>query len=208
MKTNLFWDFRWDQNYLGAGSNYYQNQFTIMLYGGHIRAEGSDFDLIAFTLCHELGHYLGGNPKQRIHNLNGDWSSAEGQSDWFAAKVCLPQLYSYFKTNFPHRLNSKWHPLAIKQCENNQETDKCAWILNIAQNFAGFSHYYFQREEVKADLSANAREIVPTTLYNIYPSTQCRLDTIRSAALCATKLNSTILGQQQCLRPRCWFNGD
>ena len=45
------------------------------------------FDLI---LCHELGHILGGEPKQKGNPLY----SSEGQADFFATAVCLPHLWN------------------------------------------------------------------------------------------------------------------
>ena len=42
---------------------------------------------LVFIYCHELGHFLAGNPKKS----NG-WSSTEVQSDYWSAQVCLPQI--------------------------------------------------------------------------------------------------------------------
>ncbi len=43
------------------------------------------------VLCHEVGHRLGGPPFKTSESERG-WSSTEGQSDFYAASVCLPKI--------------------------------------------------------------------------------------------------------------------
>lgn len=55
-------------------------------------------EILSLILCHELGHFLGGPP----FALNSHWSSAEGQADDFAARICMKRLYygsEYIQSN-------------------------------------------------------------------------------------------------------------
>lgn len=206
VQAEFLWNFNWSQDYLGAGSNYYQKQFSIMLLGGMVRAEGSSFQVIAATLCHEFGHYLGGVPRQRIEDkVNGDWSSSEGQSDWFAATDCLPRVYDYFNKVRPSFLEIDYEAESKELCVNSvihslDDQRRCQWVMSAGANFTDFLHYYFDRNTERATLLKTAQEVPDETLHSAYPTAQCRLDTIKSGALCALGNKSS------CSRPRCWFN--
>ncbi len=51
-------------------------------------------DGLAMVACHEIGHFLGGEPKKlRGRSNKKSWSSAEGQADYYAAR-CLEVYFS------------------------------------------------------------------------------------------------------------------
>ena len=196
---NFGWHFEWDKNYLAAGSNIYNGEGYIMLWGGFVRAPGASPSLIALTLCHEIGHFLGGSPKQ---HFNGDvqehWSSSEGQADWFAAKECLPLVYHELKNLFTAGDPSSYQ--ATKLCQKTINPDQCKWILSTGQEFLDFSFYYFSdSKSQKTSLLNTAPEKPEQTLINTYPSDQCRLDTYKAGGLCASQ------AAEKCQRPACWF---
>jgi len=199
-QNELQWDFNWSQNYLGAGSSLNHNKFTIMLYGGYVRAEGSSFELVAITLCHELGHYLGGEPKQ-IFNGVKDWSSSEGQADFFAVRECLPKVYQFFKNK------KSYLKVSLNQEERNivcavpslDIREQCLWSIGAGLEFAKFAHHYFDRDQQKPSLFRKAQEVPNSTLVSVYPTTQCRLDTYVHGSRCAA--GESIF----CNRPRCWY---
>ena len=178
------WDFDWTQPGLGAGSRFDTDTsgptFRILLWGGFVRAEKMTRPVLEFTLCHELGHFLGGSPRQVFSE---SWSSAEGQADWWAASVCLPRVY---------------------RARGFNSADQRERIRQAGIDFARFVEFYYEtnngtdpREEASA-LERTALEQPPATLTLSYPTTQCRLDTIRLGADCAS-------GDGSCHRPRCWF---
>jgi predicted SprT family Zn-dependent metalloprotease len=209
-KAQFKWNFDWSQNYLGAGSNLYQGTFSIMLYGGYVRAKGSTFQLIALTLCHEMGHYLGGAPKQRLENKNQEgWSSSEGQADWFAAQSCMPKLFQFFKKSKPQRLQIDLNLVDKKLCQTSSLksvlVEQCQWILSAGLNFTGFAKHYYDRSLEPASLQKMASEKPDVTLHSTYPSLQCRLDTFHFGAMCTASLNDH---SEFCVRPRCWYNPD
>ncbi|MDX9732268.1 MAG: metal-dependent hydrolase [Bdellovibrionales bacterium] len=158
------WDFRWDVPQIGAGSNLLGDVFNIMLYGGYVRAEKMTPLILELTLCHEFGHLLGGDPRQNFPQNNDEhWSSTEGQSDWWAATVCLPKLYS------ARGLSP----------EETQER-----IKQAALEFTVFARFHFYPDLPEVSLNASAPERPATTPRLSYPSLQCRLDTFRIGADC------------------------
>lgn len=208
LKARFAWNFDWQQTYLGAGTTYYQNTFTIMLLGGMVRAPGSNFSLIAFTLCHEVGHYLGGHPKQRFSGEDeDDWASAEGQADWFAAHSCLPKVYRYFKKHKPERLiEVSYLTEALPFCSSySAHADLCQWMLSAGLGFVRFAHYYYERQSPLVSLAFEASERPIETVRSAYPSLQCRLDTAKQGTYCALESLGYKNINSQCQRPACWY---
>lgn len=208
-KAEFEWLFDWNMSPIGAGSNYYDGVFSIMLWGGLVRAEGASFQVIALTLCHEFGHYLGGRPKARIlDKINGDWSSSEGQSDWFSATQCLPKVYDHFASRNPDLLEIEYPQETTSFCAQKNNPRRCQWIMSAGINFAEFVHYYHDRQAERVSIIKQAPEAPDETLHTAYPSTQCRLDTYRQGALCASTKRPLrhLSNDANCLRPRCWFN--
>lgn len=178
------WDFDWEKPWLGAGSLMdSQGTFKIMLWGGFIRSTKMTMLALEATICHEFGHLLGGLPKQMFPVSGSDtreehWSSAEGQSDWFAATICLPALY---------------------RARGLNELEIQARVAQAGLDFSLFSHHHFEPLSPLPSLAASAKETPSSTLHTAYPSLQCRLDTFRLGADCSNS-------KQPCPpRPRCWF---
>ena len=152
----LLLDADWASPYFGAGVSLYDNAFHLMILGGTTRLPEMTEDAYAAVVCHEIGHIIGGEPHQTISSA--EWSSSEGQSDFFAASVCLPR---YFKT-----LNEK--------------------NILARVNKAGFemmnSFRKFDTNSADKSLSKTKRALpaVKETLINKYPSVQCRYENFRN----------------------------
>ncbi len=210
------WKFDWNQPLIGAGSSLYQNEFSILLYGGLIRAPLSNLSPLSLTLCHEMGHLLGGTPHQRFgQSSEDDWSSAEGQADWFSATDCLPKVYQFFSKNQnsspaqeslkQEMKTAKSRNLHSKICQDVSAPELCQWILFSAESFVTFSQNYFQPVSPTPSLADFAKERPPQTLIGSYPSLQCRLDTYRIGALLVSKSQQSESLLQSPGRPRCWY---
>ncbi len=172
------WDFHWQKPWLGAGGLLTSDgTFQVMLWGGIIRAEKMTLPGLEAVLCHEFGHLLGGKPKQIFPGEGEHWSSTEGQSDWWAATICLPRLY---------------------QARGLSRSAIKSRIREAGLAFALFVHYHFEKDLPEPSLLRHALEQPPSTLTLAYPSLQCRLDTYRVGA-------DGMDSEAENLRPRCWF---
>jgi len=142
----------------------------------HIEVVGSHclnligVDELKLLMCHELGHYAGGAPYETSGEVPA--RSSEGQADYYATSRCLLP----FVANDPSR------------------------VLHAALNLATYVHPAFAtatRPNLDSglipSLGARAPEVVDETLYNSYPTAQCRLDTF-------------VAGLHGDARPACWFH--
>lgn len=172
----------WESPYFGAYAKNSKSQFEIHVLGGTVRASGMTENILKTILCHELGHILGGSPLQTIHG--SDWASVEGQSDFYAGRVCLPQVLQGAES-----ISDK----ALKVCDGHR---KCAEVAQAGLEFVRFLQKYSYRRFEPVSL---ARKAPPSEipLIDTYPSDQCRLDTFVAAGLC--------LKGKSCRRPPCWL---
>lgn len=177
-----FSGFVWSQSYLGAGSTNDAGNFKILLWGGLIRARSMTFGALASVVCHELGHKLGGEPLQKFSDPTMNWSSAEGQADYFAASQCLPFLYEDLKVSAPRYLKTEIEPGIQALCRNARDVSKCQWVASSGVDLIETLQIYFDLDQPQADLNIWTKEKVSETLYTQYPSYQCRMDTFKSAA--------------------------
>ncbi len=145
----------WDSPYFGAGVSLYDNAFHLMILGGTARLAEFTEDAYAAVVCHEIGHIIAGEPHQTISGA--EWSSSEGQSDFFAASICLPR---YFKS-----LNEK---------NISTRVEKAGYeMMN--------SFRKFDSNSIDKTLSRTKPALPATkeTLINKYPTIQCRYENFR-----------------------------
>jgi hypothetical protein len=149
----------WESPFFGAGVSFYENNFRLMILGGTTRIAGLTPDAYAAIVCHELGHVIGGSPFQTI--TLAEWASAEGQSDFFAANVCLPR---YFRSL-------------------NESEDKIPTRIEQAGYTMIQSFYQIIKDDnapirFKADTTKTN-----LTLINNYPTLQCRYENFRNLGI-------------------------
>ena len=193
-------DFDWTKPFLAAGSYMENSAFHIVLWGGMVRAKFMTPGALTAILCHELGHRLAGAPYQQFPGSDSaDWSSAEGQSDHFAATVCLPRMYHALLKNKVPLLSLDSEPAARHLCEHREPADRlrCEWVLSSGVAMFEVLQVYYDRDIPFAEPLRSAVEEPPETLRTAYPSYQCRMDTMVQGALCDRGLS--------CARPRCWY---
>lgn len=147
---------------------------------------------LAFVLCHEVGHLLGGAPKK----ASSTWASTEAQSDFYATSVCLKLLYR----KHPELIKMKVKSVneVVGECHiafgNGIERRICEYSSQNAFvffsdvwsyiNFAGISKPTFS-VHTPAAVEKNRN----------YPSLQCRLEIAFLGALCR---------DQSCSKPACF----
>ncbi len=195
------------------------NNLVIVIFGGMVRHPDLTSDGLNTILCHELGHHLGGAPKKfRGYSEKRSWSSAEGQADYYAASKCLPFIFNQSISS--PKMDDLASTKELNEVDISCGSDMtCSRILlagySVAKVFASLKDFL---EE--PSLAVKDRRVVWETDMG-HPKPQCRLDTIRSGALCAVSPNlpfdlldpsvgacysykSESEGEVGA-RPRCWF---
>jgi hypothetical protein len=167
---------QWDSPYFGAGAIQDDSFVSVRVFGGMVRTPEMTEDIYALILCHELGHMIGGEPYQDIPGA--EWTSVEGQADFFAASVCLPR---YFKTLEPS--------LSVALIRQRIELAGLGFI-HLSQKYATFT-------QEPASLEKTAPEVATVLNRRSYPGDQCRLDTFKAGARCLTEAT--------CRAPVCWL---
>lgn len=150
-------DARWESPFLGAGVSFYQERFSLMILGGTARIKDMSRDAFAALVCHELGHILGGAPYQQMSG--SAWASLEGQSDFFAASVCLPRYF---------------HSLQAGRAEVASRIEAAGFYL-----FKALSPHSTQTRDQPLARGKRVLPAVEKTLQG-YPSVQCRYETFRN----------------------------
>ena len=156
-------------------------------------------DVLAFTMCHELGHAMGGavyfesaDPKHPITIQRGSEPSTEGEADYFAAKVCLRRIWKS-ETQENARQASFPDPTAQAACQaawkKPSDRNLCLRILAASLGFARRSAWIqvttFKKNYAMPSFNTPDTNQVAETIFNLHPTPQCRLDTTLNAARCA-----------------------
>ncbi|MFL5815422.1 MAG: hypothetical protein ACJ763_17740 [Bdellovibrionia bacterium] len=192
----LAMDLNWRNPYFGAGSSLQGEAFSIMIWGGLARIPEMTLDTLALITCHEIGHRIGGSPRQDAPLP--EWSSSEGQADYFAASQCLKK---YFSGQDSAQAVSKMSvdPGVSTRCKSahtdSQEAAVCVRIALSAKSFIQVTEA-LTTEPHDVAFSTPDMTTVQSTLKNTYPSPQCRLDTFVAGALS---------NRSEDARPACWF---
>lgn len=179
---------RWDSDMDQAIAQQDRFAYYITVYGGVARNPFMTIDTLLLTLCHELSHHLGGNPKNSHPNIK--WSSVEGQADYYAASTCMPLILPKYPATVKLPKGSK---VLKAKCRNRWRTEteyqQCLRIGVAARNFvlslsAGAEIGYDKRDVTVVDKTDEH-----------HPSHQCRLDTF-------------VLGALKGARPHCWYKAE
>lgn len=178
----------WENPFFTAHARYRGNTNYIGLWGGYLRAPGLNPAILAVTLCHELGHLIGGQPKQTNEEEN---LSTEGQSDFFAGLNCTADFLRAYPRHAP-KISEEVRNFCEghHDCELSLESGLQTYRFLQKWGFAPYSPVSIQKR------AAEANEFIPNT----YPVYQCRLDSFTTAATCLK--NGT---RETCLPPPCWW---
>lgn len=190
---------------------------VILLNGGMVRHPDMKPEGIYFILCHELGHFFGGAPRQfRGRSEIRSWSSAEGQADYFAATKCLPKVFNQLAINGAHD-NLVADPAAQKEVDKICGDRVCSKILlaglSATKVFSSLKPWW----KVPSFNTPNRGNVGLTELG--HPDPQCRLDTVVSGSFCENRdqdfhpTNPTVgacvkkerQSKLEGARPGCWY---
>lgn len=179
----------------------------IRVFGGLVRHPEMTKNGMLLILCHELGHYFGGAPKNFRGNSNRrSWSSAEGQADYFATTKCMARM----------ALNNVLYPETLPIKETPCQNETCLKIIPAALSIGNlFSS--LKPSWKRPSLQQRSNSVVNKTVYE-HPSPQCRLDTFIAGSLCSHdfdvdfdnsdyKVGSCTEDiEPEASRPKCWFS--
>jgi hypothetical protein len=189
-------------------------EVTFLFTGGLVRGRYMTKDGLLFAACHEMGHHLGGFPKEKILT----WSSTEGEADYFANLQCMKEILK----GDPENAKAK----ELKLPRNIRK--KCAKIysdedsINICLRSTKAAEYAFRFLQAK-DLGRNPdKSLFNHFLFPVdetimrYPDHACRAETAYEGAVCNrfTEISDTDEtvgfchkrnGDRVGVRPRCWF---
>ncbi len=208
-----------------------EEAYTLLLSGGWARQRGMTKDTFRLSVCHEVGHLLGGGPYyQRSDDSLLTYMNAEGEAEYFATSKCLRKLFS--KEDNVRIAASLPTPDAIREACSR------AWSTVTDRAICERVGYtaLLEKKVLADSLNRNSPPGTPViqsprsflkdaTIVNgnvlSHPNPQCRFDTLLAGALCTTSYEispdlkdfaagtCTIEGGFSIgLRPTCWFNED
>lgn len=150
-------------------------EFWLEVPGGMARYHLITEEAFILSLCHELGHLLGGPPDNR-------GISFEGQSDYYASQTCMSQ----FLKNFPAQKPLSSDAEVFQVCQSD------LLCFRILQGAKSLTSLYAELERCPApQLFTPSSQVVSKTLTK-HPPAQCRLDTFYA-------------GFENRPRPSCWY---
>lgn len=176
----------WENPYFAAYAVDRTQYWEIALWGGMARAREATSLHLKTILCHELGHIIGGEPRQTLSGA--EWSSTEGQSDFFAAKECLSKVLSAQDVEGVDLSSAQ----AI--CDGHVQ---CLMVVAAGWKAVLFFQRFQYLEIPSVDLF-KPEGAVSVFKPNTYPSYQCRLDTYIQGARCLKDVTF-------CSPPICWM---
>lgn len=190
-------NFWWNLDQVHASYSGYKDddfhEHNLFLFGGYARMKGMTVDGVAMTLCHELGHGIGGSPFKD----KGDDSevSTEGQSDYFAARECIKRVFRRLPETQPVLAPSSYtSQLCASRFKTEEDLYLCHRGFQVLEVERIFLRTQLRQEET--DVSYETPDPAIVTEMDLsptfYPSAQCRLDTMVAG----------ILEEE---RPRCWW---
>lgn len=217
----LIINYKWENPAVNAYATRDDNNNPVInITGGMLGHDLLTQDGLALILCHEVGHFLGGEPKKlRGRSTKKSWSSAEGQADYFATANCIKKVFKALPqiahSEKSMTTNDNKSEQAIRL---NQETTRickdpiCKRVAMASHNVA---EVYASIDWFSGNLSLVQKDdyTVYQTIYN-HPNPQCRLDTMVAALQCPDsesivfKNGDELAGackSPQYRRPRCWF---
>ena len=146
------------------------------------------------TICHELGHLLGGAPHR-------NQISFEGQADYYAPMKCMEKILS--------ALNSS-------SSKGFEKDAQCVGGF-CKQRFEGIrslTSYYAFLEKAPAPRPSTPSQVRVRQTQRSHPPAQCRFDTMLSALGCSNRETFSYIDPRKgacdknLARPACWYKAE
>lgn len=186
----------WDMDYTHASYSTYTDkdkgirEHNLFIFGGFARIKGMTKDALINTVCHELGHGIGGEPLKKKKEIEP--ISAEGQSDYFATRYCLERIFKHIKPAQEVKAVSEYvGNLCRTNARSRNEQNFCLRAFQ-ALEVERMIFKEFQGKETSFEVKDPTIVETVNSSETFYPSAQCRIDTMVAGVL-----------KQE--RPRCWW---
>ncbi len=199
---------KWDDPTVNAYAYRSQNVWTIAMFGGLARHKEVTYDAFTLVACHELGHHVGGFPR------NG-WASNEGNSDYYATLKCARKVWA--DENSVEKVKSvEIDEAAAKACDQQWSNAEAAAVCKRS-SMAGKALARLLADlgqQKMPEFETPDKSKVKRTDHS-HPRAQCRLDTYFAGALCTvdhkTDMDEKDPNKGACPagtvggRPACWY---
>jgi hypothetical protein len=195
----------WSDGAVNAWAERIADRFIVEVPGGMGRYSLINEEAFILTICHEIGHLLGGFPKRgKI--------SFEGQSDYYAPMKCMRKVLKEIE-RFP-ATDVTLNEQSVKDHCANYSLDEASICERSLRGALSLSSYYAKLERRRDFPQFHTRDttIAKETL-RAHPKSQCRLDTYLASTLCDIS-HDVNFGEDNevegaCIaeykRPACWF---
>jgi hypothetical protein len=172
---------------------------------------------IGLILCHEIGHFMGGQPyvegiqlTPAVRSSAPKKMSCEGQADYFATSECIKKLSNEMPDLFTDNLGVL-NPLVSAECDKSysekKESELCQNVATasfqttliyqkIMEKLNVYQSFYSRIENEKSDRTLNH--------VGEYPTLDCRYETFINGILCSSLTNNNC-DDKKWSRPACWF---
>lgn len=210
----------WEDGTVNAFAQQIGNTWRISMFGGLARHETITADAFALVACHELGHHVGGLPKNPGWFGGVSWASNEGQSDYYGTSKCFRRyVEDHDNIRFVEE-NLEVPEYATQRCMDNFEhPEDIAVCQRSAMAGMSLGNLFRALRDIEDELLFETPdENVVSRTFNGHPEPQCRVDTYFQASLCAvdhyTDVSDSDVNQGVCsrtfdftdgVRPLCWF---
>lgn len=191
----------WGDGSVNAWAWRIMDEYHLEVPGGMSRFHIINEEAFILTICHELGHLLGGAPARN------KTISLEGQADYFATTHCakrvLPQIAPHKKIEPTNEIKNL--------CSDQINQNICHRILAGSQSLANY-FAWIARSDFPSLILESERQVSRTLIS--HPKAQCRLDTFKRGQFCKAiedevSFDDPKLGycpnEFKIKRPACWF---
>ncbi len=180
----------WSDGAVNAWASKTGQRYELEIPGGLARYHLISEQGFLTTICHELGHLLGGSPHTRT-------ISFEGQSDYYSGMKCMEPMLEFL--GYESTTSSE-----LQNCYGEFCRDRLQGIKSLT------SYYAELERRPPPTLETPSRERARRTL-SAHPPSQCRFDTMVAGLLCDNREDFSYVDsetgscQDDGQRPACWF---
>ncbi len=172
---------------------------------------------LGIILCHEIGHFLGGEPyvvgiqlTPAVRSRAPKKMSCEGQADYFATSECIKTLNRKLPDLFADN-KGLLNPMMAGECnqnyENKEDINLCLETLVASYQTVLVYQKMLQQMNVPQSFFGKIDNDPTDRVLNSvgeYPSLDCRYETFLNGTMCS-ELSGNECHDRKWSRPACWF---